>query len=181
MPATARNVRRSPALRLRWRRLSRRRIFASPRALRKCFPARPARPKSWSAGSAATAAQGFIMCPAGRRYPNRNIKPGTLDDASWLVPTTHFWTRSAQPWVAIQDGAVRHETQPDSLGGCRRRRKPGVPPCTVKGAPNPLISPFKQAPTGLAAGGVAGATHRPIVINQTLADSATPAYVGAPR
>lgn len=60
--------------------------------------------------------------PGGASYPNRNIKPGTLDDASWLVPTTHFWTRSAQPWVAIQDGAVRHETQPDSLGW--------VPPAT---------------------------------------------------
>ena len=48
-------------------------------------------------------------------YPNRNIKPGTLDDTSWLVPTTHFWTRSAQKWMVFPDGAVLHETQPDSL------------------------------------------------------------------
>ena len=34
--------------------------------------------------------------PGGESYPNRNIKPGTLDDTSWLKPATHFWTRSAQ-------------------------------------------------------------------------------------
>jgi hypothetical protein len=53
--------------------------------------------------------------PGGAAYPNRNIKPGTLDDASWLVPTTHFWTRSAQNWMVIPDNAERHETQPESL------------------------------------------------------------------
>ena len=26
--------------------------------------------------------------PGGATYPNRNIKPGTLDDTSWLVPTS---------------------------------------------------------------------------------------------
>ena len=54
--------------------------------------------------------------PGGASYPNRNIKPGTLDDSSWLMPTLHFWTRSAQPWVVIPDDATRYETQPDSLG-----------------------------------------------------------------
>jgi hypothetical protein len=34
--------------------------------------------------------------PGGAAYPNRNIKPGTLDDTAWLTPTIHFWTRSAQ-------------------------------------------------------------------------------------
>ena len=53
--------------------------------------------------------------PGGASYPNRNIKPGTLDDASWLTPQTHFWTRSAQRWVVLQEGAVCHETQPDAL------------------------------------------------------------------
>lgn len=53
--------------------------------------------------------------PGGAANPNRNIKPGTLDDTSWLRPTVHFWTRSAQPWVPIPEGATRHETQPDSL------------------------------------------------------------------
>lgn len=53
--------------------------------------------------------------PGGGAYPKRNIKPGTLDDTSWLVPTIHFWTRGAQPWVAIPEDATRIETQPDSL------------------------------------------------------------------
>jgi hypothetical protein len=53
--------------------------------------------------------------PGAAAYPNRNIKPGTLDDTSWLVPTIHFWTRSAQPWVRIPEGAERYETQPTSL------------------------------------------------------------------
>ena len=53
--------------------------------------------------------------PGGAAYPNRNIKPGTLDDTSWLKPTLHFWTRSAQAWVVIPDDATRYETQPETL------------------------------------------------------------------
>lgn len=53
--------------------------------------------------------------PGGASYPNRNVKPGTLDDTSWLKPTIHFWTRSAQPWVRIPDDATRYDTQPVSL------------------------------------------------------------------
>lgn len=53
--------------------------------------------------------------PGGAAYPNRNVKPGTLDDTSWLTPTIYFWTRSAQKWVHIPDGATRYETQPDTL------------------------------------------------------------------
>jgi hypothetical protein len=41
-----------------------------------------------------------------------NIKPGTLDDTSWLLPTVHVWTRSKQPWVTIPDGAKCFEQQP---------------------------------------------------------------------
>jgi len=51
--------------------------------------------------------------PGGAAYPNRNVKPGTLDDATWLVPAIHFWTRSAQRWVTIAEDAVRYETQPE--------------------------------------------------------------------
>jgi hypothetical protein len=54
--------------------------------------------------------------PGGADYPNRNIKPGTLDDSSWLAPTIHFWTRSAQPWFAFPDGVTCYETQPERLG-----------------------------------------------------------------
>ncbi len=33
-----------------------------------------------------------------------SIKPGTLDDTSWLEPSAHYWTKSKQPWVPIPDG-----------------------------------------------------------------------------
>src|SRR5690348_6292420 len=52
--------------------------------------------------------------PGGAAYPNCNIKPGTLDDTTWLVPTIHFWTRSAQKWVVIPEDAVCYETQPET-------------------------------------------------------------------
>jgi hypothetical protein len=45
--------------------------------------------------------------------PNsRRIKPGTLDDASWVRPTVHLWVRSALPWVQIPADAIKYETQP---------------------------------------------------------------------
>jgi len=39
------------------------------------------------------------------------IKPGTLDDTSWLEPKMHIWTRSKQPWVVIPEGVETHERQ----------------------------------------------------------------------
>ena len=53
--------------------------------------------------------------PGGASYPNRNVKPGTLDDTSWLTPAIHFWTRSAQKWVAVPGDAICYETQPETL------------------------------------------------------------------
>ena len=41
----------------------------------------------------------------------RVVRGGTMDDTSWVRPTTHFFIRSAQPWVVL-DG-TRYETQPD--------------------------------------------------------------------
>lgn len=43
----------------------------------------------------------------------RAVRAGSLDDTSWLRPTIHFWTRSAQPWVVLPDGAEVFATQPD--------------------------------------------------------------------
>ena len=40
------------------------------------------------------------------------IKAGTLDDTSWLNPTTEVWCRSAQPWVPTIPGATRLERGP---------------------------------------------------------------------
>jgi hypothetical protein len=44
-----------------------------------------------------------------------NVRAGTLDDTSWLVPVAHFFTRSAsaQAWVRPAAGASCFETQPD--------------------------------------------------------------------
>jgi hypothetical protein len=53
-------------------------------------------------------------------YPKANeavaiLKPGTLDDTSWLHPVGHIWTRSAQQWVSIPAGSVIHEGHPSEL------------------------------------------------------------------
>ena len=43
----------------------------------------------------------------------RIVRGGTLDNTSWLKPTAHFWTRSAQAWVQLPEGATLYETQPN--------------------------------------------------------------------
>jgi hypothetical protein len=40
------------------------------------------------------------------------VRPGTLDDTTWIRPMAHLWTRSAQPWFVIPDGVPRYDTQP---------------------------------------------------------------------
>jgi hypothetical protein len=40
-----------------------------------------------------------------------SLRPGTLDDTSWVVPIGHLWTRSAQPWIRIPDGALSFAEQ----------------------------------------------------------------------
>lgn len=41
-----------------------------------------------------------------------NLKPGTLDDTSWIVPVAHVWTASRQAGAAIPAGALSYEGQP---------------------------------------------------------------------
>lgn len=41
-----------------------------------------------------------------------NIKAGTLDDASWLIPAGHIWTRSKQRFVAIGVDELQYDRQP---------------------------------------------------------------------
>lgn len=53
-----------------------------------------------------------IYHDSGGVHPVIKIKPGTLDDTSWLTPTAHAWTSSKQPWVPIPDGVPTHDTQP---------------------------------------------------------------------
>jgi len=60
-----------------------------------------------------------LVCPEcgswicnGPRLDGRRVRAGTLDDTSWVRPTTHFWTRSKQPWVVLPEGDQVFETQP---------------------------------------------------------------------
>ncbi len=53
-----------------------------------------------------------------------NIKPGSLDDSSWLQPVGHLWVRSKQPWVGVPDGVLTYDGQPkdfDDLFAAWRR------------------------------------------------------------
>ena len=74
---------------------------------------------------ARTAASGRLVncafCPAcGTRIYHEpaymettlNIKPGTLDDTSGLVPGIHVWTKSKQSWVVIPEGVRCIDGQP---------------------------------------------------------------------
>ena len=43
------------------------------------------------------------------------VRPGTLDDTSWLRPVAHLWTKSAQRWVELPKDVARYATQPADL------------------------------------------------------------------
>jgi len=42
-----------------------------------------------------------------------NVRAGTLDDTTWLLPVAHIFLRSAQPWVLPAADAECHEIGPD--------------------------------------------------------------------
>lgn len=47
------------------------------------------------------------------KYPQVFVlRPGTLDDTTWLRPVAHIWTRSAQPWLTIPPDALHFDAQP---------------------------------------------------------------------
>ena len=50
-----------------------------------------------------------------------NIKAGTFDDSSWLIPAGHIWTSSKQPGSIIGDDELQFSHQPDSLEALRTR------------------------------------------------------------
>ncbi len=41
-----------------------------------------------------------------------NVKPGTLDDTSWIEPVGHLWLNSAQPWFQPPEDALAYPGQP---------------------------------------------------------------------
>ena len=81
-------------------------------------------PREWQRPGAATASGTPALCLlcgvcGARLYhlPSRNpavaiVKPGTLDDTSWLRPVGHIWTKSAQPWLAIPPDEPNFSGQP---------------------------------------------------------------------
>jgi len=52
-----------------------------------------------------------------------NLKPGSLDDTSWLRPVGNLWTKSAQPWVPIDPKALNYARQPDTQDDLNARWK----------------------------------------------------------
>src|SRR3984893_1379630 len=48
------------------------------------------------------------------------LKPGTLDDTSWLRPSYFVWMKSAQGWVPVPNGvkALEGQTYHDLSGKC---------------------------------------------------------------
>jgi hypothetical protein len=77
--------------------------------------------KQWSRSSASGREVICFFCgECGTRLfhqPSRNphttnIKPGTLDDTSWLQPVGNLWTQSAQPWIHCSEEMLNYEGQP---------------------------------------------------------------------
>jgi hypothetical protein len=94
-------------------------------------------PKEWLRTADSGRTMVCVYCPdCGNRLwhnPTANaaiaiLKPGTLDDTSWLVPIGHIWTRSAQPWFQIPADTVNYEqqhTDPSHLiAAWKERRQP---------------------------------------------------------
>ncbi len=52
-----------------------------------------------------------------------NIKAGTLDDTSWLVPAGHIWVRSKQSFVALGPDELTFDREPDDAGSASIRAR----------------------------------------------------------
>ena len=64
---------------------------------------------SWFCGDC-----GARICGERKSRPEYiNVRAGTLDDTTWLVPVAHMFLRSAQPWVLPAANAECHEIGPD--------------------------------------------------------------------
>jgi hypothetical protein len=50
-----------------------------------------------------------------------NVKPGTLDNTSWLRPVGNVWTRNAQSWVIISDQLLNYDGQPEDMRPLREK------------------------------------------------------------
>ena len=89
---------------------------------REAFKVIQGQPKQWTRKSDSGREVSCFFCgDCGTRLfhnPSRNpkitnIKPGTLDDTSWIEPVGHLWTNQAQKWVHISDRTLNFPAQPD--------------------------------------------------------------------
>lgn len=72
------------------------------------------------AADSGSTSEGFFCPGCGTRIYHQpaklpttvNVKPGTLDERSWLEPAAHVWVSSKQPWTPIPDGIPTFEKNP---------------------------------------------------------------------
>lgn len=77
-------------------------------------------PALWSVTLPDGRPKGALHCPTckvnlgspARPDGLQSIDAGTLDDTTWVRPSGHIWTRSAQPWVRLPEEDLRIEQQP---------------------------------------------------------------------
>jgi hypothetical protein len=70
------------------------------------------RAEAWFCSNCGTRVFGSPREGASGEGAMRIVRAGTLDDISWLRPSIHVWTRSAQPWTVIPGDVPRFETRP---------------------------------------------------------------------
>ena len=88
---------------------------------REAFRFRSGEPRTWTTEADSGATKDCVFCPdCGTRIYNAvssmpamfNVKPGTLEDTSWLEPSMHVWLSQRQPWVPVPEGARCFEKNP---------------------------------------------------------------------
>lgn len=55
-----------------------------------------------------------------------SLRPGTLDDTSWIAPVAAIHLRDAQPWTRFPDGTVLFDGEPDDPPAIGRAWKAAV-------------------------------------------------------
>ena len=58
------------------------------------------------------------------------LRPGTLDDTSWLQPAAAFWRASAQPHIRFDGDMLVFDTQPDDFMPVARAWRDSLAPDT---------------------------------------------------
>lgn len=55
-----------------------------------------------------------------------SLRAGTFDDARWVSPAGHIWTKSTQPWFQFQADDLQYEGQPSDYVPIIEKFKAGV-------------------------------------------------------